>query len=247
MSASRPLPVSVIVPVRNGAAQLRRALASVHVAAPAEVIVIDGGSSDGSAQVAQAFAAELGHRSAAGPPAIRVITQRSSGLAAARNEALAVACQPFVAFCDSDDRWHPEGLAALYAALTADPDANAKAHVAIGRVLPEVLDGTDPAQLRDAQRDRIGTALPGFTPGAMLARRAVFERLGGFDETLSIGADSDWFVRLVQSEFDLARLDKVTLYKGMRAHSLSADVARYRKELLVIAARFIARRRGPAT
>ncbi|MGA1394072.1 MAG: hypothetical protein ACO38W_13050, partial [Phycisphaerales bacterium] len=70
------------------------------------------------------------------------------------------------------------------------------------------------------------------------------EVIGRFDESLSIGADSEWFVRLVQSGQGPLRLDRVVLRKGLRATSLSADVERYRRELLVIAARYVARRRS---
>jgi hypothetical protein len=51
-------------------------------------------------------------------------------------------------------------------------------------------------------------------------------------------------VRLVQSGHGPLRLDRVVLRKGLRATSLSADVERYRRELLVIAARYVARRRS---
>jgi hypothetical protein len=88
--------------------------------------------------------------------------------------------------------------------------------------------------------------LPGFTPGALLARRHVFQRVGGFDETLTIGTDSDWFVRLQQSELSLAVLPVVVLYKGARAASLSTDRETYRRELLRVARGFVERRRtGP--
>ncbi len=174
------LPITAIVPVRNAASHLRQALDSVSVAGVAETIVIDGGSTDGSIEIA------------ASTPNVRLLHQRTRGLAAARNEALAAATQPFIAFCDADDRWESGGLVSLHATLAANEHALA----AIGLVMPAALEGHEPTA---AQRSRIGTPLPGFTPGAMLARWEAFEAVGGFDESLAIGADSDWFVRLVQS------------------------------------------------
>ena len=221
---SNPLPVSAIVPTRNAAAHLADALASVAAATPAETIVIDGGSSDASVAVAR------------GAPGVRVLSQRSRGLAAARNEAIAASSQAFIAFCDADDRWVEGGLAALHDALVADPDALA----AIGMVEPVALDGTVSSE---GQRARIGTRLAGFTPGAMLARREAFRRVGRFDDGLSIGADSDWFVRLVDEGLEPIRIDRVVLAKGMRGSSLSGDVATYRRELLEVARRHIAVRR----
>jgi GT2 family glycosyltransferase len=98
--------------------------------------------------------------------------------------------------------------------------------------------------LTPQQASRLGQSLPGFTPGALLARRHVFERVGGFDETLAIGADSDWFVRLQQSGLRLAVLPVVVLRKGARATSLSTDRETYRRELLRIARGFLARQRA---
>ena len=221
---SNPLPVTAIVPTRDAAAHLSTALATVAAARPAETIVIDGASNDDSIAIA---------RRASG---VRALSQRSRGLAAARNEAISAATQPMIAFCDADDRWVEGGLDALHGALVAEPDAL----VAIGMVEPVALDGTESSE---GQRARIGTRLAGFTPGAMLARREAFERIGPFDETLSIGADSDWFVRLVGQGLEPIRIDRVVLAKGMRGSSLSSDVAIYRRELLEVARRHIAARR----
>ena len=221
---SNPLPVSAIVPTRNAAAHLADALASVAAATPAETILIDGGSTDDSVAVAR------------GAPGVQLLSQRSRGLAAARNEAIAASSQPFIAFCDADDRWVDGGLAALHDALVAAPEAL----VAIGLVEPVALDETTASA---EQKARIGTRLVGFTPGAMLARREAFRRVGRFDERLSIGADSDWFVRLVDEGLEPIRIDRVVLAKGMRESSLSGDVATYRRELLEVARRHIAARR----
>jgi hypothetical protein len=79
-----------------------------------------------------------------------------------------------------------------------------------------------------------------------MARRSCLEAVGPFDETLVIGADSDWFVRLVQSAVRLDVLPETVLLKGVRSSSLSADVATYRRELLQVARRYVDRRRRGA-
>ena len=85
--------------------------------------------------------------------------------------------------------------------------------------------------------------MPGYTPGALMARRETFDAVGSFDETLVIGADSDWFVRLTQLDVRLDVLPTLVLRKGARASSLSADVTTYRRELLQVARRFLHQRR----
>lgn len=98
--------VSVVIPVYNAQATLARALQSVHAQSlrPDEVICVDDGSTDGSAQVAQAFTASRS-------PALRWLhADRNRGPAAARNLGIAQASGRFVAFLDADDAWHPDKL-----------------------------------------------------------------------------------------------------------------------------------------
>lgn len=219
-------PVSVIVPVRNAAAHLGAALASVQAQrpAPADLVVIDGGSTDDSVAIARAHGA-------------RILFQEGRGLASARNQAIRNCLQPWIAFCDGDDRWAEGALEARMQALSAQPEAR----VVIGRVVREQLAGTEATA---AQLEQVGRAVPGFTPGAMVAHRTTFDRIGWFDESLAIGTDSDWFIRLQESGQPALQIDTVVLFKGARGTSLSSDVEAYRRELLTVARRFIGRRRG---
>jgi glycosyltransferase involved in cell wall biosynthesis len=92
MPALRPL-VSTIVPVHNGAATLARALESVLAQgdAPVELLVVDDGSTDASAAVAQRF------------PEVRLLGQPQKGPAAARNAGIRAAAGELLAFNDADD------------------------------------------------------------------------------------------------------------------------------------------------
>jgi glycosyltransferase involved in cell wall biosynthesis len=220
------VPVSVIVPVRNAAAHLAAALASVQAQqpAPAEVIVIDGGSTDDTVAIARAHGT-------------RVIAQDGRGLGAARNQAIRASQQPNIAFCDGDDRWATRALANRMDVLATNPQA----WVITGRVIREQLVNTAASA---AQLEQVGRPVPGFTPGAMVARRCTFEEVGFFDETLKISSDSEWFVRLQQSPNPAIQIDDVVLYKGVRGNSLSSDVEAYRRELLSVARWFIGQRRG---
>lgn len=222
-----PLSVAVIMPVLNLAPFVAAAIESVLAAAPPEtdLVVVDGGSTDGSAAIAAGFAGA------------RVLRQSGHGLAAARNQGLRAVDADVVGFCDADDRWAAGALAARLAHLQSRSDCDA----VIGQVVGEPLAGEP---LTPQQAARLGQSVPGFTPGALLARRRVFERVGGFDETLTVGADSDWFVRLQQTELSLAVLPVVVLHKGARATSLSTDIETYRRELLRVARGFVERRRA---
>ena len=170
---------------------------------------------------------------------MQVLRQQGRGLAGARNEGVGRCRSRFVAFCDADDRWTENALAARLAVIDADPQVFA----VIGRLSLERLDG---APTTAAQQSRLGVPLPGFTPGALLVRRALFDAIGLFDESLAIGADTDWFVRLHQSSFGIRVLQDAVLRKGARATSLSTDVSEYRRELLAIGRRYIQSQRKAA-
>jgi glycosyltransferase involved in cell wall biosynthesis len=223
----RPRPsLAVIMPVLNAAPFLAPAIDSVLSELPpaADLVVVDGGSTDDRTAIAAGFAR------------VRVLMQSGRGLAAARNQGLRAVDADFIGFCDSDDRWAEGALAVRLAHLQSRPDCDA----VIGGVVGEAVAGES---VTPQQAARLGRPLPGFTPGALLARRHVFQKIGLFDETLTIGTDSDWFVRLQQSRLRLAVLPTVVLFKGARATSLSTDRETYRRELLRVAREFVERRR----
>jgi glycosyltransferase involved in cell wall biosynthesis len=218
--------VGVIIPVRNGVRTIAAAIRSVcdQRPAPIDIVVIDGGSEDGSAALAATF------------PGVRVIAQAGRGLAAARNQGLRAVTGEVIAFCDSDDCWTVGAVATRLNHLAAEPSCDA----VIGLVQNVLIDD-DAATPQQASR--LGRITAGYTPGALMARRETFDAVGLFDETLAIGADSDWFVRLTRSDVRLDVLPALVLRKGARASSLSADVTTYRRELLLVARRFLHQRR----
>lgn len=104
--------ISVVIPCYNRAGILGRAIRSAlaQTVAPEEIVVVDDGSGDGSADVARSF----GER-------VRVIEQANGGAAAARNRGIEAARGEWIAFLDSDDEWHPEKLALQLAAADRFP------------------------------------------------------------------------------------------------------------------------------
>jgi glycosyltransferase involved in cell wall biosynthesis len=92
---------TVVIPAYNAAATLDRTLASVRAQThhALEIIVVDDGSTDATAEIAE--------RHARSDPRLRVLRQANAGVAAARNTAIAVAHGAFIAPIDADDLWHP--------------------------------------------------------------------------------------------------------------------------------------------
>ena len=107
--------ISVVVPCFNAAPYVVATLRSVLAQSgfDLEIVVVDDGSTDGSADVV----------AAAAMPEVTVLRRENRGAAAARNEGIANARYDWIAFADADDLWLPGKLQAQWALLAAQPDA----------------------------------------------------------------------------------------------------------------------------
>lgn len=213
--ASLPL-VTVIVPTYNCARFLPEALNSILAQQypNLEIIVVDDGSSDGSADIAETY----------GSP-VRVIRQENQGPAAARNRAAKEAKGEYFAFLDGDDIWLPEKLKVQVEHLLAHPEIG----VVYGGFQRWIMDknGIYP-QAKDVPvikpNEELDKSLSGWIYHHMLLDnyihiitavipRKLFENLGGMDETLRVGEDYDFWLRATQI---------------VQVHKLAKDVALYR-------------------
>jgi len=179
--------LSVIVPVYNGEAHLARALESVLSQSPAsmEIIVVDDGSTDGSAEVAARFR-----------PRVDCIRQGNTGPAAARNAGLERARGEFLGFIDADDIWPSGKVDAQLGALTKNDQLGA----ILGRTRCILPDGS-----LDAPRFLMHL-------GCGLYRRAAFQVAGPFDPELRFSEDIDWFTRAREAGIAMEMADDVTLH-----------------------------------
>jgi glycosyltransferase involved in cell wall biosynthesis len=168
-------PIDTVIPVRDGARFLAAAIESVlnQTLPPARVIVIDDGSADESATIAEGF----------GPP-VTVLRRPPRGGPAALNDGLAESDAPLVAFLDADDLWLPQRLELQVEALTARPETD----LAFGHVI-EFVDG-------DVENVTARTEpQPGITKSALLARRSAFDRVGLFDTSYDVVDFPEWHAR----------------------------------------------------
>jgi glycosyltransferase involved in cell wall biosynthesis len=219
--------VGVVMPVRNNGDTIEDALRSVMTQNPPpdEVVVVDGASSDDTTTIVRRV------------PGVRLLAQDGDGLGRARNQGIAALTTDLVAFLDGDDRWTPDSLTYRVTHLVQHPDCDA----VIGQHIDVRLD--DPPT---HESDESATPRPALTPGGVLVRRGALDHVGPFAEHLTIGSDSDWFVRLRQSGLRFDIIGHLVLVKGRRSTSLSTDVATYRRELLGVARDFL-RRQRPTT
>lgn len=179
--------VSFIIPTRNQAPYLRRCLDSCLAQGlpDAEVLVVDGLSTDGS----QAILASYGER-------IAWTSQADSGQAQAVNRGVARARGDIIAWINSDDCYHgPEVLRTVVAAFQDDP----RLEIVYGDAIIVDELGSPLRSYRNRAFARPGELLVspiGPAQPAAFFRRELFQRVGGLREELHWALDYDLFLRL---------------------------------------------------
>ncbi|MGH8213159.1 MAG: glycosyltransferase family 2 protein [Rhodanobacteraceae bacterium] len=185
--------VSAIVPVYNGERYLSEALDSAlaQTYQNIEIIVVDDGSTDSSARIAENYAATH-------PQRVRLIRQANGGTGSARNAAMAEARGDYIAMLDQDDLWAPRHLEEAVAVLENEPSIGL-VHANI-QVLDGVLHPTSPPPWRQADDVFVRLLLrrahiPCLT---VVFRRSLVERVGGFDPAFfKLGNDDrDMWLRI---------------------------------------------------
>lgn len=179
--------LSVVVAAYNAAATLGEqlaALAAEPVPCAWELVVADNGSTDGTADLARSWADRL--------PLRVVDASARRGPGPARNIGVAHARGRLVAFCDADDIVGTGWLAAMHAALQTDEFVTGSWEVARLNAKP------DWQGLRPAVVWLPFFPLPGAGSGNLGVHRAVFDEVGGFEESLETGEDMDlaWRIQL---------------------------------------------------
>jgi glycosyltransferase involved in cell wall biosynthesis len=225
--------VAVVIPCFNQARYLHSAIQSARAQThpPAEIIVVDDGSTDDTAKVAEEMGA-------------LVVRQKNRGVSAARNAGLARATGELVVFLDADDALLPSALEMKASALAANTQAAAvltrcEVMDEAGKTLPVVHQEIDPAHLYRGLLSRNFV----WTPGAAMFRRDAVREIGGFAEDLGPAADYAMYLRL-------ARVGRVVFVDACAVRYRQHDASMSRDPVLMLRATTEALRReavaGPA-
>lgn len=220
----------MIIPTYNRRDLLPRAIDSVlaQTRRVDEIIVVDDGSTDGTADMLEA---RYGER-------VKHVWQSNAGVSAARNHGLRLARGRYLALLDSDDEWLPEKTALQVAFLESRPD--------FGMVVCDVerIDGDyrhiDVFHRREVIRED-GWALrwllhnPALIPASVMVRRQVVDQLGGFDEALRTAEDLEFHLRVAR-HWPIGVVERA-LVRAMRGHDgLSAASSTYDDYVRVVEA-----------
>lgn len=234
---SNEVEVSAIIPTYNRRDLVLRAIDCVlaQTRPVAQVIVVDDGSTDGTRE---ALAARYGDR-------IEYVWQPNAGVSAARNHGLSLARGRYLALLDSDDEWLPAKTQRQVEWLEARPD--------YGMVLCDVLrvnaDGSAIDRFR--RREQLpedGHVLrwvlrnPALAPVSAMFRRAVYEKVGGFDASLRTAEDLDFHLRVAR-HFPIGVIDE-PLARAIRGHDGLSSLPQTYDDYVVVMERAAADARG---
>jgi glycosyltransferase involved in cell wall biosynthesis len=203
--------VAVVIAAYNHArflpAAIDSALGQTHV--PAEIVVVDDGSTDATAEAAAPYASK-----------VRYLKQENAGARAARNAGLDATRSEWVAFLDADDWWDRDALRRLLASFDGETGIAAPAYQPVDvngepngplwtKRTPGRFMTTEGLLTRDAD-----------VPGCVY-RREVFARCGRFDPALRVAGDYEMFLR-ASTRFRIRFVPEALLYKREHGSNLSA-------------------------
>ncbi len=209
--------ISVIIPAYNAEKYIAEAVNSVrnqNWQGESEIIVIDDGSADKTAIVAESLD-------------VRVIRKAQGGAASARNEGLRAAKGELVLLLDADDVLTTGALDALYAAME-EKDADVVFAMAED-FISEELTLQQKAELKPR-----ADAYSGVLPGCSLIRRNVFEKIGLFDDSMDSGETVAWLLKLRDAGINTIQIPYITLKR--RLHLTNTGRVRQKQEMANYAA-----------
>ena len=211
--------ISVIIPLYNKVSTIERAVRSVlaQSAPPREVIVVDDGSTDGSAEVVERIAS----------PLVRLVRQQNRGVSAARNRAISEATGRWVALLDGDDMWSAEHLHQVERLIAAYPACGAYGTGFWVETNARRTLGSFPDE--EGVVDFFAHSMRCYVliPSASTLDRELTLSLGGFPEGMRMGEDQYLWTKIARSS-QVAFSSSATVIYSRTAENRS--VALYRAE-----------------
>lgn len=200
--------VTVIIPVYNYANYIAATLDSVFAQTyrPMEVIVVDDGSTDNSAEIVRGY------------PEVQYFYQSNQGVSVARNVAIAAAKGEFIAFLDADDLWKPEKLNVQIAYMLENPDIGITGTKAINFL---ESDTQLPPWLRDNphwEEEKV------IIPSTMVVHKSVFSQIGDFSPHYRACEDTEWQQRAKDAKIPILKINEILTLRRFHGSNLSWEM-----------------------
>ena len=179
--------ISVVIPTYNRRRWIGRAIRSVleQTYTPAEIIVVDDGSSDGSMEyILENF------------PLVNFVKQSNQGVSSARNKGIRLSSSKWIALLDSDDEWYPEKLEKQVKAIQEKPD-----HKFCHTEEIWVRNGVRVNQMKKHQKYgghifEKCLDMCRISPSSVLFQKSILDKTGWFDKELRVCEDYDLWLLL---------------------------------------------------
>ena len=205
--------ISVVIPTLNRINTLQRALDSVinQTYKPAEIIVVDNGSNDGSLKFLRKQ-----------DPKMTILTENKIGVSSARNKGIKKSINQWIALLDSDDAWHPKKLEIQTSML----DSALKEYNLIHTDEIWFRNNKHINQMKKHKKQggyifERCLSLCCISPSSVLFKKNILDKIGLFDESLPVCEDYDMWLKICSSEEVLFAQDKLTYKYGGHKDQLS--------------------------
>ena len=187
--------VTAIIPVYNGEKFLTRSINNIlnQQYQPLEIIIIDDGSTDNTANIAKQY------------PDIIYHYQENAGPSAARNRGIKLAKGNVIAFLDVDDLWSDDKLAIQLQCLKENPDVE---------IVQGLIQKVKYLELETGEilSSHYYEPYQYILLGSSIYRSSIFEKVGLFDESMMYGEDVDWYIRAWENNIVKKVIPETTLF-----------------------------------
>jgi glycosyltransferase involved in cell wall biosynthesis len=217
--------VTVVIPAYNASEFLAETLKSVlqQTFTDFEIIVVDDGSKDNTTDIVHSFSQQDSR--------VKLISQKNQGVSIARNTGIKNAQGEFIAFLDADDLWLPHKLALHIQHLNNNPNLG----MSFARVEFMSFDGKltgqrSSSRLKNITLQHLYEENLAVTPSNTVFRRAILEKIGGFDSDLSGFADAELFLRVGYQGCEVEGISQVLVLYRASTGGMSSQLYRMEEE-----------------
>ena len=215
--------VSVILPCYNAEPHIRETVASIRAQTyqDFEVVAVNDGSTDTTGEILDEITREWNAKADTLYPKMRVIHQHNTGLAKARNVAIAAMTGEYIALQDSDDLWTPEKLSDCMAFFAGNPSLS----IVYTPMQPfddatgKLMEGHSKPCHAGQLTEKLFMSIFVHDPSAVFHRR-VIDTCGGFCEEIPVSIGHEFWLR-VAPHFEFGLINEPLAMRRWTPHSLT--------------------------
>jgi glycosyltransferase involved in cell wall biosynthesis len=211
--------VSVIIPVYNCEKYLAAAIESVltQTYQNTEIIVVDDGSTDNSAEVAKSFGSS-----------VRYYFHHNRGLGVTRNRGMELIKGDFFAFLDADDIWLENKLIHQLEVFQNNPEVDLVFGLAQQFISPELDEVTK------STIDCPSQAMSGYIPSALLGTKNAWMRVGEFETNWKLGEFIDWYAKAMELGLKIYMLPEIVFKRRLHKTNMGIRERQHRVDYIRI-------------